>query len=181
MPRKGAKGEGDGYVMAIASNYESMTSDLVIADAQKIEEGVDRHREAAVPPAQRHALRTGSRRRICRRCRRRISTHERQQTAPVAATRSSRIPGWRRLCRRRRGGHCARAAVSIVHALPAQGSVALTPMPDDPSWNGHVDDACGHWPPYAQPIPYNVVRAPESSAADVFAANVHPADYFLLG
>jgi carotenoid cleavage dioxygenase len=40
VPRKGAKGEGDGYVMAIASNYESMTSDLVIADAQKIEDGV---------------------------------------------------------------------------------------------------------------------------------------------
>jgi carotenoid cleavage dioxygenase-like enzyme len=39
-PRKGAKGEGDGYVMAVASNYESMTSDLVILDAQKIEEGV---------------------------------------------------------------------------------------------------------------------------------------------
>ena len=38
--RKGAKGEGDGYVMAIASNYQSMTSDLVIADAQKIEEGI---------------------------------------------------------------------------------------------------------------------------------------------
>jgi carotenoid cleavage dioxygenase len=40
VPRKGAKGEGDGYVMAIASNYESMTSDLLITDAQKIEEGI---------------------------------------------------------------------------------------------------------------------------------------------
>jgi carotenoid cleavage dioxygenase-like enzyme len=39
-PRKGAKGEGEGYVIAVASNYESMTSDLVILDAQKIEEGV---------------------------------------------------------------------------------------------------------------------------------------------
>lgn len=39
VPRKNAKNEGDGYVMAIASNYESMTSDLVIADAQRIEEG----------------------------------------------------------------------------------------------------------------------------------------------
>ena len=70
--------------------------------------------------------------------------------------------------------------LSIVHALPAQASVGLTPMPDDPTWNGHVDDACGHWPPYAHPIPYNVVRAPEP-AADAFAANVHPADYFLIG
>jgi carotenoid cleavage dioxygenase-like enzyme len=40
VPRKNAKGEGDGYVMAIASNYESMTSDLLIADAQKMDHGV---------------------------------------------------------------------------------------------------------------------------------------------
>ena len=40
VPRKNAKGEGDGYVMCIASNYESMTSDLVIVDAQRIEQGV---------------------------------------------------------------------------------------------------------------------------------------------
>ena len=71
--------------------------------------------------------------------------------------------------------------LSVVHALPARGAVALSPMPDDPSWNGHVDDACGHWPPYAEPIPYNVVRAPVTSAEDMLAANVHPADYFLLG
>ena len=70
--------------------------------------------------------------------------------------------------------------LSIVHALPAQAPVALTPLPDDPSWNGHVDDACGHWPPYSHAIPYNVVRAPEASAAEVFAANVQPADYFLM-
>ncbi len=40
MPRKGAKGEGDGYLMGVASNYESMSSDLVIVDAQQMEEGV---------------------------------------------------------------------------------------------------------------------------------------------
>jgi carotenoid cleavage dioxygenase len=40
VPRKNAKDEGDGYVMAIASNYESMTSDLVIVDAKRIDEGV---------------------------------------------------------------------------------------------------------------------------------------------
>ena len=68
--------------------------------------------------------------------------------------------------------------LSVVHALPAQASLGLTPMPGDPVWNGHVDDACGHWPPYAHPIPYNVVRAPD--AADVFAASLHPADHFLL-
>lgn len=70
--------------------------------------------------------------------------------------------------------------LSLVHALPAQASVGLTPMPDDPSWSGHVDDVCGHWPPYSYAIPYNVVRAPEASAAESFAANVHPADYFLM-
>jgi carotenoid cleavage dioxygenase len=40
VPRNNAKGEGDGYVMAVASNYESMSSDLVIADAQRLEEGI---------------------------------------------------------------------------------------------------------------------------------------------
>jgi carotenoid cleavage dioxygenase len=39
VPRKGSKGEGDGYLMGIAANYESMTSDLVIVDAQRMEEG----------------------------------------------------------------------------------------------------------------------------------------------
>jgi hypothetical protein len=70
--------------------------------------------------------------------------------------------------------------LSIVHALPAPASVGLTPMPDDPAWNGHVDDICGHWPPYSYAVPYNAVRAPEASAAEVFAANVHPADDFLM-
>jgi len=40
VPRKNAKGEGDGYVMAIASNYQSMSSDLLIADAQNLKGGV---------------------------------------------------------------------------------------------------------------------------------------------
>jgi len=39
VPRKGSKGEGDGYLMGIASNYESMSCDLVIVDAQRMEEG----------------------------------------------------------------------------------------------------------------------------------------------
>jgi carotenoid cleavage dioxygenase-like enzyme len=39
VPRKGSTAEGDGYLMGIASNYESMTSDLVIVDAQRMEEG----------------------------------------------------------------------------------------------------------------------------------------------
>jgi carotenoid cleavage dioxygenase-like enzyme len=40
VPRKNAQAEGDGYVMAVASNYESMSSDVVIADAQKLDQGV---------------------------------------------------------------------------------------------------------------------------------------------
>lgn len=40
IPRKGSKAEGDGYVVAIASNYESTSSDLVIVDATKMEQGV---------------------------------------------------------------------------------------------------------------------------------------------
>lgn len=65
--------------------------------------------------------------------------------------------------------------LSIVHAVPAQASVGLTPLANDPSWTGHVDDACGHWPPYAHPIPYTVMREPEA-----FAVNVDPADHFLM-
>ena len=69
--------------------------------------------------------------------------------------------------------------LSLVHAATAQGAVGLSPMPDDPSWNGHVDDACGHWPPYAYPIPYNVAQATDATAA-TFAAYVEPADDFLM-
>jgi carotenoid cleavage dioxygenase len=39
VPRKGSKGEGDGYLMGIASNYETMCSELVIVDAQRLEDG----------------------------------------------------------------------------------------------------------------------------------------------
>jgi len=49
--------------------------------------------------------------------------------------------------------------LSVVHALPAASTVALSPLASDPSWFGHVDDACGHWPRYAHPIAYDVARA----------------------
>ena len=48
--------------------------------------------------------------------------------------------------------------LSVVHAVPSTESVALTPSADDPSWTGHVDDACGHWPPYSHSIPFGVAR-----------------------
>jgi carotenoid cleavage dioxygenase len=39
VPRRNSRGEGDGYLLGIANNYESQTSDLVIADAMRLEEG----------------------------------------------------------------------------------------------------------------------------------------------
>jgi carotenoid cleavage dioxygenase len=39
VPRKGSTGEGDGYLMGIASNYAEMASELVIVDAKRMEEG----------------------------------------------------------------------------------------------------------------------------------------------
>ena len=39
VPRKGSKGEGDGYIMGVASNYAEMASELVIVDANRMEEG----------------------------------------------------------------------------------------------------------------------------------------------
>ena len=39
VPRKGSTTEGDGYLVGVASNYETMSSDLVIVDAQRMEEG----------------------------------------------------------------------------------------------------------------------------------------------
>jgi hypothetical protein len=49
--------------------------------------------------------------------------------------------------------------LSVVHALPSESAVPLTAaLADDPSWIGHVDDACGHWPRYAHSIPYGMAR-----------------------
>ena len=38
MPRKNGA-EGEGYIMGMASNYAEMRSELIIADAQRLEEG----------------------------------------------------------------------------------------------------------------------------------------------
>ena len=40
LPRSDAAAEGDGYIVGVASNYEDMVSELVIADAMRMEEGV---------------------------------------------------------------------------------------------------------------------------------------------
>lgn len=40
LPRTDTAAEGDGYIVGVASNYEDMVSELVIADAMRMEEGV---------------------------------------------------------------------------------------------------------------------------------------------
>jgi hypothetical protein len=61
--------------------------------------------------------------------------------------------------------------LSVVHALP--GDIALAPI--EPSGFGSVDDACGHWPPYAHPIPYGHVPAAPS-----VLAYVEPIDHIFM-
>jgi hypothetical protein len=61
--------------------------------------------------------------------------------------------------------------LSAVHALP--GDLALAPA--EPNGFGSVDDACGHWPPYAHPIPYGHV--PTATGA---LAHAEPIDHIFL-
>jgi hypothetical protein len=48
--------------------------------------------------------------------------------------------------------------LSVVHALPSGIPLAVSAG----AWAGHVDDAWGHWPPYAHPVPYG---RPQATAA----------------
>jgi hypothetical protein len=59
----------------------------------------------------------------------------------------------------------------VVHALP--GELALSAA--EPSGCGSVDDAWGHWPPYAHPIPYG--HAPMASGVLAYA---DPIDHLFL-
>jgi hypothetical protein len=61
--------------------------------------------------------------------------------------------------------------LSVVHALP--GDLALAPT--DADGFGSIDDACGHWPPYAHPIPYGHVPAAPS-----VLAHAEPIDHIFL-
>lgn len=75
--------------------------------------------------------------------------------------------------------------LSVVHALPSQMAPALTPAlastNEDASWTGHIDDACGHWPPYAHPIPYDVARTSGAATmAMAVATDAEPFDYILM-
>jgi hypothetical protein len=63
--------------------------------------------------------------------------------------------------------------LSVVHALPAQLSVSAAV---GPAGGWHVDDICGHWPPYAHPIGYgHPVVAPSS-----LTAYADPVDHMFL-
>jgi hypothetical protein len=70
--------------------------------------------------------------------------------------------------------------LSVVHAAPAKDLPELTPMPGDPQWNGHVDDAWGHWPPYSYPIPYSAGRSPAAAAMAAADVAVDPIDQILM-
>jgi hypothetical protein len=61
--------------------------------------------------------------------------------------------------------------LSVVHALP--GDVALSAA--EPTGFGSVDDACGHWPPYAHPIPYG--HAPMAAS---MLGHAEPIDHIFL-
>jgi carotenoid cleavage dioxygenase len=39
VPRPGSTAEGDGYIMGVASNFAEMRSELIIADADKMQAG----------------------------------------------------------------------------------------------------------------------------------------------
>jgi hypothetical protein len=68
--------------------------------------------------------------------------------------------------------------LSVVHALPSETPLPSSVVPaDDPSWIGHVDDACGHWPPYSHPIPYHIGR---TSEVNITAAVIEPFDHVLM-
>ncbi len=59
-------------------------------------------------------------------------------------------------------------AVVASGVAPLGFAKPLAPAPAAPAHvahgTGHVDDACGHWPPYAHPIPYGY-HAPAAGSA----------------
>jgi hypothetical protein len=62
--------------------------------------------------------------------------------------------------------------LSVVHAVPT-GALSLSAAgPFNGLW--HVDDICGHWPPYAHPIGYGQV------ACVSLTARADPIDHIFL-
>ena len=73
--------------------------------------------------------------------------------------------------------------LSSVHALPSGLSLSAAPatVPGPATapgmeGNGHVDDICGHWPPYSHAIGYGHVTAPAAS----LWAHADPIDHLFL-
>ena len=63
--------------------------------------------------------------------------------------------------------------LSVVHASTASLSVAAAgPAATASTW--HVDDVCGHWPPYAYPIGYGQGQVSET------LAQAEPIDHIFL-
>ena len=70
--------------------------------------------------------------------------------------------------------------LSVVHALPSTSSCgSLAAAGPEGSW--HVDDICGHWPPYAHPIGYGHVSTASSVQAHAsLLAHADPIDHVFL-
>jgi hypothetical protein len=61
--------------------------------------------------------------------------------------------------------------LSVVHALPASVPLAVTGS----SGTWHVDDICGHWPPYSHAIGYG-----HAHVAPSMTAHADPIDHIFL-
>ena len=72
-------------------------------------------------------------------------------------------------------------AAGVATGVALAGALASARLPGDAPaasaasralGDGHVDDAWGHWPPYAHPIPYgNAQFAAHAVRADIAAAD----------
>lgn len=72
--------------------------------------------------------------------------------------------------------------LSVVHAVPgnlgllASADAAPGAQEEGAAGSWHVDDICGHWPPYAHPIAYG--RHAEASSS--MLAQAAPIDHIFL-
>jgi hypothetical protein len=68
-------------------------------------------------------------------------------------------------------GLCLSGVSRGAGAAPLEDSSAMTLANAIPQGGGHVDDMWGHWPRYAHPIPYTLVRHVPISLDGVPAAD----------
>jgi hypothetical protein len=73
------------------------------------------------------------------------------------------------------GAVLASAVVPLSFASPPASAAAVSAGDSNGHGTGHVDDACGHWPPYSHPIPYG--HAPTASST---WANLDPIDHIFM-